>query len=87
MSSQITYSEFICYVQRKGLPLRHHMSPSNQRCIGNFKEYLVAILESRDLLIRQLMAKDDDAERTIGIYTDYIGTTDFKLEEEDKMFL
>jgi hypothetical protein len=62
------------------------MLATNQRDIQSFTDFLSAIMESRDLMIRQLQAKDEDSERTIGIYTDYIGVTDFKLEDEDKIF-
>ncbi|XP_064634959.1 uncharacterized protein LOC135492412 [Lineus longissimus] len=85
-NGEITYNEFINYVQQKGLPLRHHMTATNQRNINKFTDFLAAIFESRDLMIRQLQAKAEDVERTIGIYTDYIGVTDFKLEDEDKVF-
>ena len=39
------------------------------------------------ILFLALLLQEEDIERTIGIDTDYIESTDFALEKEDKDFL
>ena len=34
-----------------------------------------------------LYLQEHDNDRTVGIYTDYIDTTDFHLEDDDKEFI
>jgi hypothetical protein len=54
--------------------------------VGGFGSYIGHLYNTVSVWTGQAFAKPTDADRTISIFTDYIRTTDFDLEYDDKIY-
>ncbi|CAH1795631.1 unnamed protein product [Owenia fusiformis] len=85
---EISFHEFIHFMEKKSVAFMCYMQRMSIRDdVDTVTGFLSAFQEMLDVNLKQLYMKERDMERTIGINTDYIRTTDFELQDEDKDFL
>lgn len=84
---QINWQEFIQFVERRSVAFLCYIQKLSMRDVHSFGEFLSAVIDTLEINVKQVYMKTSDADRTIGINTDYIQTTDFRMEVEDKEFL
>ncbi|CAH1246997.1 Hypp7805 [Branchiostoma lanceolatum] len=84
---QLTYQEVHEFFGNKGF---HWLT----RCLGgrreqstSLKDYTMKYMDLLGVLGKKVYCKALDVDRSIGVDSDYVKTTDFTLESEDKIFL
>ncbi|XP_066303690.1 uncharacterized protein [Branchiostoma lanceolatum] len=84
---QLTYQEVHEFFGNKGF---HWLT----RCLGgrreqstSLKDYTMKYMDLLGVLGKKVYCKALDVDRSIGVDSDYVKTTDFTLENEDKIFL
>lgn len=84
---EVTFNEIICFVQNKGVDLAKRFLGYRRKDIKTFAQFLMSLKTSVEINMKRNYVQDKDIERTIGIDTDYIESTDFDVEQVDKEFL
>ncbi|XP_078574222.1 uncharacterized protein LOC144860736 isoform X1 [Branchiostoma floridae x Branchiostoma japonicum] len=84
---QITYRELVNYLETKGVHLFSKYLGYQRRNIENVGDFLFQLQAAQMMISKRLYVEKRDADRTIGVDTDYVDTADFDLEAEDKLFL
>ncbi|XP_064635615.1 uncharacterized protein LOC135492860 [Lineus longissimus] len=85
---KISIDEFLQFTESKGHRHDFHLTTSRIAIdINNFPEFLGAIVNLNGSVAADLIAKEGDLNRTIGVYTDYVGTGNMNCEMEDIIFL
>ncbi|XP_078578096.1 uncharacterized protein LOC144863011 isoform X2 [Branchiostoma floridae x Branchiostoma japonicum] len=84
---QLTYQEVHEFFGNKGF---HWLT----RCLGrrkeqttSLKDYTMKYMDLLGVLGKKVYCKALDVDRSIGVDSDYVKTTDFTLDNEDKIFL
>ncbi|XP_071966234.1 uncharacterized protein [Antedon mediterranea] len=84
---KINFQELMAFIERRGIGVQSHFLGYNRRNVTNFREFLSTVQESLLVNVKRVFVEKDDIERTIGIDTVYLNTTDFNMETADKDFL
>ncbi|XP_064634332.1 uncharacterized protein LOC135492090 [Lineus longissimus] len=86
--NEISFNEFLAFMAKKGVPLREMMIEGVPHMdIQSVGSFFASLLETNMFVMKKLLAKPGDSDRSIGIYTDYVGTVDFAMQMEDKAYL
>ena len=86
-NGRVSIREFLMFAQRKGVKLHDRTVGYGRREINSFSQFLKALGESLLTNLKYVYATNKDENRTIGINTGHVQTTDQVLELEDKEFL
>ena len=83
---QISFEEVVRFVDSHNVQLTAHLtlSRSEPRSMTNF---MGTVFQTMVAHLRRLSLHPADRDRTVPIDTDYIGTADFELLEDDRLFL
>ncbi|XP_072179358.1 uncharacterized protein [Diadema setosum] len=84
---EISFNELMTFAEQNGVAIQTNFQGYSRRDINKVSDFFAALTDTLLVNVKRLFNSDDDIERTIGIDTVYIGTTDFKLEDGDKQFL
>ncbi|EDV26731.1 uncharacterized protein TRIADDRAFT_55065 [Trichoplax adhaerens] len=83
----ITFQELVNFVEKRGVSLQARFEGLNRKEINGLGDFMVNLQEALSINVKKVYVEKRDVERTIGIDTDYIETTDFELLKEDREFL
>jgi len=86
-NGQISFDELMAFVESKGIQLQGRFLGYQRKDIKNFGDFLGTLKAALAVNVKKMYVEDKDTDRTIGIDTDYIEATDFKLDVLDKVFL
>eukprot|EP00112_Aurelia_sp_Birch-Aquarium-sp1_P010373 Seg2218.5 transcript_id=Seg2218.5/GoldUCD/mRNA.D3Y31 product="putative protein R571" protein_id=Seg2218.5/GoldUCD/D3Y31 len=84
---EITFQELLSFLERKGVGIQTRFLGYTRKEINNLSDFISTLQTALSINVKRNYVDDRDAERTIGIDTDYIETQDYDLEPEDKEFL
>jgi len=84
---EITFQELMTFIEKKGVNLQTRFLGYSRREIRHLGEFIQTLQTALSVNVKRVYVEKKDVTRTIGIDTDYIETTDFSLELEDKLFL
>ncbi|XP_035662131.1 uncharacterized protein LOC118406311 [Branchiostoma floridae] len=81
---QLSYQEIHEFFANKGYSWLTRCMEEETVGLGDYTLKYVKLL---DVMGKRAYSKDQDVKRCIGVDSDYVNTTDFDLEDEDKLFL
>jgi len=84
---KVTFNELMYFVEQRGVDLQAQFLGYKKKDIKTIGDFLLTLQTALSINVKMHYVEDRDVERTIGIDTDYIETTDFVLENCDKDFL
>ncbi|XP_033752157.1 uncharacterized protein LOC117335970 [Pecten maximus] len=85
---QVTFNELVNFVeQREGIDLQQLYTGYKRQEIDSMTSFFSTCLNAVFLNANRIFMEGDDLDRTIGIYTGYVGSNDYDLEEKDIDFL
>ncbi|XP_050389665.2 uncharacterized protein LOC126808761 [Patella vulgata] len=86
-SGQIKYSELIHFIESTGICFQTRFLGYQRKDVKNFVSFLDSLQSTLLTNVKRIYVDERDMERTVGINTGHIGTTDFKCEEADREFV
>lgn len=86
-NGQIQFGELVRFIESTGVDLHTFFMGVKRQNIDGFLSFLNSLQNTLVHNVQKLHVKDCDIERSIGINTGYVGTTDFTLEDPDIQFL
>jgi len=84
---EITYQELVAFIEKKGIDINSRVLGYSRRNINCFGDFVSALASALAVSLMKSNVEDRDSDRTIGINTGYVGTTDFQIEEEDRLYV
>jgi len=84
---EITYQELVAFIAKKGIDINSRVLGYSRRNINSFGDFVSALASALAVSLMKSNVEDRDSDRTIGINTGYVGTTDFQIEEEDRLYV
>lgn len=86
-NNQIEYQELVTFLGFKGVDVQSRFLGYSGQDITDLQSFLTALFDTMITNTKRAFVEERDKDRTVGINTGYIDTTDFTLEEEDRKFL
>ncbi|XP_046356249.2 uncharacterized protein LOC124135092 [Haliotis rufescens] len=86
-NGKIHYSEVVSFIEEHGIHIKHRSLGFRRNDINSLRSYMSGIKNTLMSNIKRITVKPNDIDRTVGINTGHVDTTDFDLEEEDKEFV
>ncbi|XP_066265652.1 uncharacterized protein [Branchiostoma lanceolatum] len=83
-NGQLSYQEIHGFFANKGY--RWLTRCMEEETVG-FGDYTLKYVKLLDVMGKRAYSKDQDVKRCVGVDSDYVNTTDFHLEDRDKIFL
>ncbi|CAH1238839.1 Hypp5644 [Branchiostoma lanceolatum] len=84
---KLTFQEFHQFFSNRGFSWLTKGMEAKRQHVSSLTDYTLKYLDLLGVIGKKVYRKVDDMERSIGVDSDYVKTTDFQLEDEDKMFL
>lgn len=84
---EINFNELISFIQSTGVSLQQRFLGYQRTDINDIVEYFDTLQNTLLTNIKWAFITDEDLDRTVGINTCYVGTSDFELEEADKDYV
>eukprot|EP00058_Branchiostoma_floridae_P006697 XP_002592185.1 hypothetical protein BRAFLDRAFT_88078 [Branchiostoma floridae] len=84
---ELTFQEVHGFFTNRGFSWLTRSMEEKRQHVSSLTDYTMKYMSLLGVLGKKVYKKVDDIERTIGVDSDYVMTTDFQLEDEDKMFL
>ncbi|VDI28110.1 Hypothetical predicted protein [Mytilus galloprovincialis] len=84
---KIVFRELVYYLESTGISLKDMYLGHTRREVTGVFTYAWHIVKGMHENTRRIHFKDKDVDRTVGINTWYINTTDFDIKEKDKDFM
>lgn len=84
---EITFQELLSFLERKGVGIQTRFLGYTRKDIRHLSDFISTLQTALSINVKRNYVEDRDANRTVGIDTDYIETNDYDLEQEDKEFL
>jgi hypothetical protein len=82
----LSYVECLQMLQNAGTSMAELMNPALPAEINDVSGYVASLFGALDIRVRAQNSRPDDHLRTIGIFTDYVGTADQLSDIEDKIY-
>ncbi|XP_046550857.1 uncharacterized protein LOC124260576 [Haliotis rubra] len=86
-TGEIHYSELLSFMEDHGINIRQRSLGVRRSVVNSLPSYVNSIQNTLLLNIRKMTTKPCDIDRTVGINTGHVDTTDFELEDADKRFV
>ncbi|KAL8563991.1 hypothetical protein ACOMHN_025322 [Nucella lapillus] len=86
-NGQIRYEELLRFIEENGVCLQSRFLGYQRREIKNFVSFLNTLTSTLTFNVQKLYVEERDLDRTVGINTGHIHTTDFNLESPDREFV
>ncbi|XP_035670646.1 uncharacterized protein LOC118412112 [Branchiostoma floridae] len=84
---ELTFQEVHQFFTNRGFSWLTRSMEEKRQHVSSLTDYTLKYMDLLGFLGKKVYSKVDDMERTIGVDSDYVKTTEFELENEDKMFL
>ncbi|CAH1246162.1 Hypp7665 [Branchiostoma lanceolatum] len=84
---KLTFQEVHEFFTNRGFSWLTRSMEEKRKHVSSLTDYTLKYMDLLGVLGKKVYRKVDDIERSIGVDSDYVKTTDFQLEDEDKMFL
>ncbi|XP_066301637.1 uncharacterized protein [Branchiostoma lanceolatum] len=84
---KLTFQEVHQFFKNRGFSWLTKGMEEKRQHVSSLTDYTLKYLDLLGVIGKKVYRKVDDMERSIGVDSDYVKTTDFQLEDEDKMFL
>ncbi|XP_064634174.1 uncharacterized protein LOC135492023 [Lineus longissimus] len=87
---EITFTEIVSYMSKKGVALRRIMIKArgaHRPDLKSLPDFISAFTDTYAITLTQLNSLPNENERTIGVFTDYVGTLDFEQELADSRYV
>ncbi|XP_061186008.1 uncharacterized protein LOC133194074 isoform X5 [Saccostrea echinata] len=85
-NGEINFNELINFIQGTGISLQQRFLGYQRRDINGIFEFFDTLQNALLTNVKRAFVNDQDLDRTVGINTGHVGTSDFVLEEEDRLF-
>ncbi|XP_052682470.1 uncharacterized protein LOC128163053 [Crassostrea angulata] len=85
-NGEINYQELINFIQGTGINLQQRFLGYQRKDISGVFDYFGTIQNAVLTNVQRAFVNPQDLDRTVGINTGHVGTSDFTLEEEDRSF-
>eukprot|EP00058_Branchiostoma_floridae_P013955 XP_002599443.1 hypothetical protein BRAFLDRAFT_81059 [Branchiostoma floridae] len=84
---KLTFQEIHQFFTNRGFRWLTRGMEIKREHVSSLADYTLKYMDLLSFLGKKIYHKVDDMERTIGVDSDYVKTTDFQLEDEDKIHL
>ncbi|XP_060069581.1 uncharacterized protein LOC132549645 isoform X2 [Ylistrum balloti] len=84
---EIEYHELIHFVENTGVFLQQRYIGYQRKNIDGLMSFFDTLQSALLTNVKRIFVQDKDLERTVGINTGHVGTSDFKLENGDRDFV
>ncbi|XP_800195.4 uncharacterized protein LOC582782 [Strongylocentrotus purpuratus] len=84
---EITFDELQAFAEERGVGIQANFQGYGRKEINGLSDFLGTLQETLLVNVKRIFVTEGDVNRTLGIDTVYVDTTDFVLEAEDKEFL
>jgi len=84
---QVSADELIQFMDANNIRITAHALGARRAEVGSVGGFMGNVMQTMLFHIRKLNLREDDADRTVPIDTDYVGTAHFALQEDDRRFL
>eukprot|EP00105_Crassostrea_gigas_P043530 XP_019927678.1 PREDICTED: uncharacterized protein LOC105340042 isoform X5 [Crassostrea gigas] len=85
-NGEINFNELMNFIQGTGISLQQRFLGYQRRDINGIFEFFDTLQNALLTNVKRAFVNDEDLDRTVGINTGHVGTSDFTLEEEDRSF-
>ncbi|PVD30056.1 hypothetical protein C0Q70_09317 [Pomacea canaliculata] len=86
-NGKIRYDELVHFIEANGVCLQTRFVGYQRKEIKNFVNFLDMLQNTLVFNVKKLYVESRDLDRTVGINTGHVSTTDFVLEEADREFV
>nr|XP_054767259.1 uncharacterized protein LOC129274479 [Lytechinus pictus] len=84
---EITFDELQAFAEERGVGIQASFQGYARKDITGFSDFLGTLQETLLVNVKRIFVTEEDVNRTLGIDTVYVDTTDFELEPKDRDFL
>ncbi|XP_069111424.1 uncharacterized protein [Argopecten irradians] len=84
---EIEYHELINFVENTGVFLQQRYIGYQRKTIDGLMSFFDTLQSALLTNVKRIFVQDKDLDRTVGINTGHVGTSDFKLEKGDRDFV
>ncbi|XP_048754204.1 uncharacterized protein LOC125665551 isoform X4 [Ostrea edulis] len=85
-NGEINFNELMNFIQGTGISLQQRFLGYQRRDINGIFEFFDTLQNALLTNVKRAFVNDQDLDRTVGINTGHVGTSDFVLEEDDRKF-
>ncbi|KAK7108929.1 uncharacterized protein [Littorina saxatilis] len=86
-NGQICYQELVHFMEETGINIQLRFLGYQRREVKNFFTFLNTLQSTLLTNVKKIFVEERDIERTVGINTGHVDTSDFVLEDADRDFL
>ncbi|XP_071112062.1 uncharacterized protein [Haliotis cracherodii] len=86
-NGQITYNELMRFMEETGITLQTRFLGYDRQEVNSLFSFFSTLQTTLLTNVKRIYVEERDIERTVGINTGHVGTTDFVLEEGDREFI
>ncbi|KAK6167413.1 hypothetical protein SNE40_021447 [Patella caerulea] len=86
-NGRIQYSELIYFIESTGICFQTRYLGYQRKEVINFVSFLDSLQSTLLMNVKKMYVDERDMERTVGINTGHLGTTDFIYEDADREFV
>ncbi|XP_065839913.1 uncharacterized protein [Oscarella lobularis] len=84
---KISFDELALFISRKGVNFNTYFLGYKRKAITNWRDFISSVHGALAINVKRLFVREKDLDRTVGIDTDYVESSDYDLETDDKLFL
>lgn len=86
-NGEVYYHELVHFIERTGVSLQARFLGYQRKEIKGLFSFFDTLQSALLTNVKRIHVEERDIERTVGINTGHVGTSDFKLEPEDRDFV
>ncbi|XP_076470074.1 uncharacterized protein LOC143300350 [Babylonia areolata] len=86
-NGQISFQELLFFMEETGINIQLRFLGYQRREVNNFFTFLNTLQSTLLTNVKKLFVEERDIQRTVGINTGHVDTSDFVLEDADRSFL
>ncbi|KAL8564383.1 hypothetical protein ACOMHN_057405 [Nucella lapillus] len=86
-NGQISFQELVFFMEETGINIQLRFLGYQRREVNNFFTFLNTLQSTLLTNVKKLFVEERDIQRTVGINTGHVDTSDFVLEDADRTFL
>lgn len=86
-NGEVYYHELVHFIERTGVSLQARFLGYQRKEIKGLFSFFDTLQSALLTNVKRIHVEERDIERTVGINTGHVGTSDFKLEEADREFV
>ncbi|XP_067650146.1 uncharacterized protein [Haliotis asinina] len=86
-NGKITYNELMRFMEETGITLQTRFLGYDRKEVNNLFNFFSTLQSTLLTNVKRIYVEERDIERSVGINTGHVGTTDFVLEDADREFI